>query len=211
MYLYFLGKDESGATYEGLGPVTSKHATESAVMRKIEKSGGAAINLETGKIFFSRDGYWDSPEAESPLGETVREIVVNSRKVGRPRTASEANRKAGGNPPLLLRLTPDLHEAAKARGGASWVRSLIEKELKEDVMTLEKFASNAEFPAISWESDCPEEFDLLGTFPDSWGLPFPVDLMGSVDGRGKWQWDGCGSLSDRQGLPIRRITVYERD
>ena len=57
---------------------------------------------------------------------------------GRPRTASEANRKAGGNPPLLLRLTPELHEATQARGGASWVRSLIEKDLKESNMITEK-------------------------------------------------------------------------
>lgn len=50
---------------------------------------------------------------------------------GRPRTASEANRKAGGNPPLLLRLSPELHEAAQARGGARWVRGLIERELAQ--------------------------------------------------------------------------------
>lgn len=31
---------------------------------------------------------------------------------------------------MLVRLTPELHEAAQARGGASWVRELIARELR---------------------------------------------------------------------------------
>lgn len=51
------------------------------------------------------------------------------RPPGRPRTASEANRKAGGNPILPVRLEQATYDQAQARGGAAWVRGLIEREL----------------------------------------------------------------------------------
>lgn len=55
------------------------------------------------------------------------------RKPGPPRTASDANRKAQGNPPLLVRLPPEELAWVRSRGGAQWVRGLISARRREEM------------------------------------------------------------------------------
>lgn len=47
------------------------------------------------------------------------------RKPGPPRTASAANRRAQGNPPLLVRMPPDLLAYVHEEGGPEFVRQLV--------------------------------------------------------------------------------------
>ena len=56
-------------------------------------------------------------------------LSKNGKKLGRPRTASERNRRQDGNPILHVRLAGDVFDEAKARGGVQWVRELILREL----------------------------------------------------------------------------------
>lgn len=56
-------------------------------------------------------------------------LTKNGKKIGRPVTASERNRRQDGNPILHVRLVGDVFDEVKARGGVQWVRELIMKEL----------------------------------------------------------------------------------
>lgn len=53
----------------------------------------------------------------------------NPRPAGRPRSASDRNRRAGGNPVLTVRLPEPILTQVQARGGPEWVRGLIQREL----------------------------------------------------------------------------------
>lgn len=53
----------------------------------------------------------------------------NPRPAGRPRTASDRNRKADGNPALTVRMPEDMFRAVEERGGPEWVRQIIASHL----------------------------------------------------------------------------------
>lgn len=53
----------------------------------------------------------------------------NPRPAGRPRTASDRNRRADGNPALTVRMPEDMFRQVEDRGGAEWVRQIIASHL----------------------------------------------------------------------------------
>lgn len=53
----------------------------------------------------------------------------NPRPPGRPRTASDRNRRADGNPALTVRMPEEMFRAVEDRGGPEWVRQIIASHL----------------------------------------------------------------------------------
>lgn len=63
------------------------------------------------------------------LGAFKTMLTKNGKKLGRPRTADERNRRQDGNPILHVRLAGDVFDTVKSLGGVAWVRELILREL----------------------------------------------------------------------------------
>lgn len=70
-----------------------------------------------------------------PKGSKVQYEVVKRPKPGEVEVVPKegyAWEKTDGNPQLLLRMSQEMKDAVKARGGQRWVLGLIEKALREE-------------------------------------------------------------------------------